>query len=423
MKYSSGHWLTRQILPIVRPSSPLLSSSPLLVSRNLRQSHRRSRSFSDLTSKSYGLFSDPAFRDSAFSHHSNYSDRSVDQPWRSHDAWKALHQSPDSTPGYTSSPLTHPSALPDGSGGWRGTMGKGFFAGNKTPRQRSKTLEGESPDLALESQDEWDANTIELVYKSRSGSHDSTDSAGHTESSILPQVVSGRWNESFAKAPVQIASHPLEPWKTHGREESLLPPLLPTTRQKLPERVSSFASLRDRSLNMPTFAPHRPTQGRHDSRGPQLPRASSASMIKTTVRDTAGERLMTTPIPWDRRTVSPRRSASPTLPNATEPRTQGFARLPVYSPPVDRTHEEMTDRHLVVVQAEDESEGDMSSESTESADSDESPPKERLTTPVTPPGRIGSRRDMAVRKAEAREAREVGSWNATQTGRTRGGWI
>ena len=407
-----------QILPAVRPTSPLLSSSPLLTSRTNPHTHRRSRSFSALTSGAFHLLGDlssPAFRDSAFSQRSNYSTTSIDQPWRSHDAWKALYGSPFAGIGHVSE-LTHPSALPEGSGGWRGTAGKGFFAGNRAPRPRRQSLKGDSL-----IQDE--SHRRESTYKLQSPRVGKRSSEFSTSPLSKPLPLKSAFIP--ARPEANSPEVPRDSWQCH--EQSLLPPLLPTTVQRLPPRASSFASLRP-TLHSPTF---NPTGGSPHARF-VLGYDHPSTGCKAKVEDRIGERLLATPIPWGRRTTSPRRSASPP-----------FAKQPVPArPPRRMDHEEspespmidfsapvpVTEDNLIIeADNEDKSASECSGQSEDASSRGASPVRvrERLTTPVTPPGapRRGDR--ISAKGWEARERFGTrGSWDTVEVGgRTRGGWI
>jgi len=153
------------------------------------------------------------------------------------------------------------------------------------------------------------------------------------------------------------------------------------------------------------------------------------------VKDEAGDRLMTTPIPWGGRTVSPRRSASPARARVPVP-PRSVRRAPqkvLPDPPsIDFSSSSGISPNELVVEMEGEGEseeGGMSVESEdgrrEERDGSVSPIRERLTTPVTPP-RPARRVDRLT--AKGREVRGKdgmrGSWDTTELGGpTRGGWI
>lgn len=377
----------------------------------------------------------------------------MDQPWRSHDTWVALHNSPISNSSLAASQLTHPSALPDGSGGWRGKTGEGFFAGNQTPRQRSKTLEGESPDFAgLEDTQEVWTSRGELMYKLQSSSLTSSTPSRSSAFSTLPRPTSGRsLGSSPLKAtltpcpsPQSIDNHikcadnacfPRESCKEHNRQESLLPPLLPSTVQKLPRRITSFASLRSsQPLQTPFFAARDSCSLISPPHLAKTP-AYLTTTVMARVKDEAGDRLMTTPVPWGERTVSPRRSASPARARVPVP-PRSVRRAPqkvLPDPPsIDFSSSSGISPNELVVEMEGEGEseeGGISVESedsrTEERDRSVSPIRERLTTPVTPP-RPARRVDRLAAKGREVRGRDGmrGSCGTTELGGpTRGGWI
>lgn len=405
-----------QPLPTFHSGLPLLEPSPRFTAttnRAINQSHRRSRSFSALTPPSRDFASSPN-RDSSFSRSSQYSGVSVDQPWRSQDTWRALHAPPSVPRGEGYGGLTHPSALPSGSGGWRSRAGEGFFAmGNKTPKARRKTLEGEEEDIG--SKQDGTMGGVLLWEKEEGVRHmvhpgtpatSSPLSQSTTARPPLPADFAPRFelnnNHNHHQAHTDLTE--LVPTSRHQRNESLLPPLLPTTVIR-PHRSSSFTSLRNV----------------RDSPSVQSSPGLASSPLA--------------PIPWGRRTPAERRSASPTL-SKTPIKPRSIRRAPQKALPVPPEEDTPMSPDLgrysglsLVEEGVYVENGDGEGDRSGSV----SPVRERLATPVTPPQMaVGGRDHLGVvlpkrwdslgRTGASREA----SWealNSNQSRASRGGWI
>lgn len=245
-----------QLLPAVQLGAPLVDSLTTAhlsepAKRALKQTHRRSHSFSALEppSRSFPDFF-PTPRESSGSYSSQYTEYN-DQPWRSHDVWKALH-SPATSLSPASGhriPLTHPVML-NGTGGWKSGNAEGLFSGRQTPQPRKLGVPSPHGFIPVEqggSDHGWEEHPS-----------DPDDQGRHAELQppfrmdlSTPRQPKAQTSPRLPRRSVSWKS-PIRNSDTYGQADtspsrychgdSLLPPLMPRENVQTPQRSSSLAA-------------------------------------------------------------------------------------------------------------------------------------------------------------------------------------
>ncbi|WVQ80242.1 hypothetical protein IAT38_002347 [Cryptococcus sp. DSM 104549] len=299
------------------------SADPFFDAR--RTVHRRSRSFSELINSSNSMFSAAPSPGLPATQTRN---REIDeQPWRSREAWTALHALPSAL---GSSPLL-PSAMGD-TGGWKGRGGGAFFGADmkgmlpgRQRKGRGRRNGGGEDMYPSEKMDEWVVVEEEEV-ESASPATTPTRLAFPSEPGLLaPSTpMSRRKTRSAYNIRDSTLGHPPSSSSSDDRwdvevhtptfddsdDDSLLPPLLPYASSS---RAGSFTSLPDSppipwgraspvpSIRTPTLAARAPPF----PRSPRTPTRQTTSPLSLVSRGT--------PKTWTPATPSPPRRSRPIL--------------------------------------------------------------------------------------------------------------
>ncbi|WWC89340.1 uncharacterized protein L201_004261 [Kwoniella dendrophila CBS 6074] len=297
-------------------------SPPFHNMRAIKQSHRRSRSFSDLITSSSAL--------------------SMDQPWRDRETWLAIHntsskqQSPFSENNITQRKSSVPIDLE--SGGWRGRGGGTFFGADTSMngpypsfRVRVKPLTPPNNHSSPSSSDGEKGQSkvqspIQTHYPGKDIYNQSSGILTPEQSPkrIYHQQIQSTWNIGNRNSESSSSSSssddrpsftlkyrsPLE----NEDDEDLLPPLLPTSRTIT--RSSSFCSLSRNTTPIPWAHQNGNGSGRNSPIKQQMassPKTATkqdnddkSKIFKSPVREGEGDM---TPKTWRRNNPSPPTSA------------------------------------------------------------------------------------------------------------------
>ncbi|ORX36739.1 hypothetical protein BD324DRAFT_464506 [Kockovaella imperatae] len=376
-------------LPPLRPASPLfhkqvdgfitLNDRPVVAPKPRQNHHRRSRSFSSLSPSKisvHGIRTPEPFpsivadRDTS----STLFDHPVNQPWRSHATWKALH-----SPTIKPSPPPK-SRRPYGDSGWRGNGTGGFFAGGNTAFPKQATDDSgrmtSRPTVLGTPEAEIRFNSFEMApaIPRRQSSLRSSSRSYSPLSTVSPTLSFNKYDSpgSFHSESGSSNRDPVTPAVLASRRSSehtitseetcqsqIDTPTLDRHHQpfEIPTIVKA-PSTPVRSATEPSYHDHHHQHYRQESDGesctllpPLTPRSilkpSSRSFSFANVKSAADDQMRgTLPIPWGRRgtcpIITPSASPIPSLSGQNDSTASTTARLrsrapqrPLPRPPPD----------------------------------------------------------------------------------------